>query len=859
MDTTIIRSIIIRSVMIFSILVLLSGCSNGGGDSKVNDENVNLTSLELSAGTLSPLFDANTIAYSVQVANDVSSITVTPTAADSNSTITVNGQAVSSGAASQSMNLSVGLTTITIVVTAQDGTTTKTYTVAITRLEGVSHNADLAGLSLSGGGILSPAFTANWLAYTAEVADDVSSIKATPTAADANSIITVNGQAVSSGSASQSMNLSVGPNTVTIVVTAQDETTTKTYIVVITRLAGVSHNANLAGLTLATGSPLSPLFTPSTTAYTAEVANDVSSITVTPTAADSNSTLTVNGKAVSSGEHSQSITLSVGPNTVTIVVTAQDGTTTKTYTVGITRLAGVSHNADLAGLSLSTGSALSPVFTPNTTAYTARVANNVSLITVMPTAADSNSTITVNGEAVISGTPSQSIDLDVGPNTITIVVTAQDGTTTKTYTVTVTRNNGFWTWVSGDNTTYHVGIYGTTGVPEETNIPGSRYGSITWTDSSGNLWLFGGYGLDGAWILNNLNDLWKFDGTNWTWMSGDSTANHAGIYGTKGVAEEMNVPGSRRYSISWTDSGNLWLFGGEGLDGAGNPGYLNDLWKFDGTNWTWVSGDSTINHAGIYEGAEGTNIPGSRYGSISWTDSENFWLFGGNGYDSAGNPGYLNDLWKFDGTNWTWVSGDNTADLAGIYGTMGVTLPTNVPGSRRYSISWTDSGNLWLFGGEGLDGAENIGTLNDLWKFDGTNWTWVSGDTTAFHAGIYGTMGVTLPTNVPGSRYGSISWTDSSGNLWLFGGEGLDGAGTIGSLNDLWKFDGTNWTWVSGDTTADQAGIYGGAEGTNMPGSRKSSISWTDSSGNLLWLFGGYGFDSAGSNGYLNDLWKFEP
>ncbi len=480
MDTTIFRSIIIRSVMILSLFVLLSGCSDNGDDSKVNDENVNLTTLKLSSGTLSPLFDANTIAYSVEVANNVSSITVTPTAADTNSTITVNGQAVSSGSASQSINLPVGLTTITIVVTAQDGTTTKTYTVAITRLEGVSHNADLAGLSLSEGGILSPAFTANRLAYTAEVADDVSSIKATPTAADATSIITVNGQAVSSGTASQSMNLSVGPNTVTIVVTAQDETTTKTYTVVITRLAGVSHNADLAGITLSTGSALSPAFDPSKTAYTALVPNDISSITVTPTAADS------------------------------------------------------------------------------------------------------NSTITVNGEAVISGTPSQSIDLDVGPNTITTVVTAQDGTTTKTYTVTVTRNNGFWTWVSGDDTTNQSGIYGTMGGADPVNIPGSRYDSISWTDSSGNLWLFGGYGYDSEWSLGYLNDLWKFNGTDWTWVSGDKTVRQSGIYGSPGVADPANKPGSRYRSISWTDSsGNLWLFGGSGLDSAGNYGNLNDLWKLE--------------------------------------------------------------------------------------------------------------------------------------------------------------------------------------------------------------------------------------------------------------------------------------
>jgi hypothetical protein len=36
---------------------------------------------------------------------------------------------------------------------------------------------------------------------------------------------------------------------------------------------------------------------------------------------------------------------------------------------------------------------------------------------------------------------------------------------------------------------------------------------------------------------------------------------------------------------------------------------------------------------------------------------------------------------------------------------------------------------------------------------------------------------------VPGSRY--ASWTDSSGNLWLFGGYGFDSGNTLAFLNDL--------------------------------------------------------------------------
>ncbi|MEI6377692.1 MAG: MBG domain-containing protein, partial [bacterium] len=73
--------------------------------------------------------------------------------------------------------------------------------------------------------------------------------------------------------------------------------------------------------------------------YTASVANSTTSITVTPTVTQANATVTVNGTSVTSGTASGSISLPVGPNTITVAVTAQDGVTVRSYTVAVTRLA----------------------------------------------------------------------------------------------------------------------------------------------------------------------------------------------------------------------------------------------------------------------------------------------------------------------------------------------------------------------------------------------------------------------------------------------------------------------------------------------------------------------------------------
>jgi surface protein len=369
-----------------------------------------LSALTLSSGSLSPGFASGTLAYTASVANSVSSLIVTPTTNDANATATVNGASPATP-----VTLALGSNTVTVQVTAQDGVTTQSYTVAVTRA--ASSDATLSALALSQGS-LSPSFTSGTLAYTASVAHSVSSLIVTPTTNDANATATVNG-----ASPATPVTLAVGGTTVTVQVTAQDGST-QSYTVAVTRAA--SSDATLSALALSQGS-LSPSFASGTLAYTASVANSVSSLIVTPTTNDANATATVNGASATTP-----VTLALGSNTVTVQVTAQDGVTTQSYTVTVTRAA-LSSDATLSALSLSSGS-LSPSFASGTLAYTASVANSVSSLIVTPTTNDANATATVNGASAT--TP---VTLAVGSNTVTVQVTAQDGVTTQSYTVTVTR------------------------------------------------------------------------------------------------------------------------------------------------------------------------------------------------------------------------------------------------------------------------------------------------------------------------------------------------------------------------------------------------------------------------------------
>lgn len=437
-----------------------------------------------------------------------------------------------------------------------------------------------------------------------------------------------------------------------------------------------------------------------------------------------------------------------------------------------------------------------------------------------------------------------------------------------------------YTWYEGLTTKSGAGTYGTQQIPSGSNIFGARQGATSSTGGiadAARIWMFGGNAYDSNGTLGLLNDLWLFDSATgtWTWQSGSNitTAGVAGFYGSQGVPSSSNVPGARIGATSWTDSnGNFWLFGGNGYDTlSSRRGYLNDLWKYDATTlqWTWIKGANGLFSIGNY-GTIGvtspTNRPGARSNSSVAVDSNGkIWLYGGFGYDYIGRGGYLNDLWKYDPNtnNWTWISGSKTVNPVPTYGTLGLSSALNKPSPKSSSNMWfDDNGKLWIFAGTGKDSAGAIGYQNDLWQYDiaSNQWTWVNGSNTVLQNGNYGIQGISDPTNIPGARSAAVSWKDTSGNFWIFGGAGVDSIGSVNTLNDLWQYQpGANeWIWRGGANLNNQNGVWGvqgASSSSNIPSPRFSAVSFSDINGNL-WLAGGYGKDSNGSVGYLNDLWK---
>ena len=213
-------------------------------------------------------------------------------------------------------------------------------------------------------------------------------------------------------------------------------------IISIDRSNQPSSDATLSALTLS-GVNFG-VFAPGTASYTAQVDNGVSRTLVVPTVSHLRASYAIKLGGVVDADGV--INLSVGRNVIAIEVTAEDGKTTQTYIITVTRTAVAGApvpltDATLRRLALSGidigGGVGEGADVQTRTSFTASVYHSISQTTVSPALNHSGASyiIKLGGLVDADGT----IPLAVGNNVITVEVTAEDNSTTKTYTATVNR------------------------------------------------------------------------------------------------------------------------------------------------------------------------------------------------------------------------------------------------------------------------------------------------------------------------------------------------------------------------------------------------------------------------------------
>jgi phage tail-like protein len=180
-----------------------------------------------------------------------------------------------------------------------------------------------------------------------------------------------------------------------------------------------------------------------------------------------------------------------------------------------------------------------------------------------------------------------------------------------------------------------------------------------------------------------------------------------------------------------------------GLSQLSATGSLDDTWLWNGTVWEQLLPAVS---------------PGARYGyAMAYhPPTESIFLYGGY---SITTGEYLDDMWSWNGTTWTQVTG------------------ASMPGPLYFAsmVYEPDSESLVLFGGSGLEGTVNSVTY--LWS--GTAWS----------------IGATAPNSPPGRQGAAMVYypaADGSGSVLLFGGYS-----PTALFNDFWEWTDSTWSEIT--------------------------------------------------------------
>jgi len=330
----------------------------------------------------------------------------------------------------------------------------------------------------------------------------------------------------------------------------------------------------------------------------------------------------------------------------------------------------------------------------------------------------------------------------------------------------------------------------------------------------------------------------------WNFISGSKIPNFIDSYNRS--------PAARYQGGLVVGNKYIWIYGGVNhftFPQSLRDQYLSDLFKLtldDVESATWelqkimLNKDSIAGVTGSYGHCnyDGKNMyPPMMDTPNVWTLDDDLYMLGGCSYEPFSTKydyiNYDDTFWKFSPKtgNWTRITGSGWVCFTDT------PYPPTPPMMRHGSFFWQSGKDFYLFGGKHFDTH-----LNDVWKYSTTENKWTQICPNQDTSDSY-----------PRARAFASGWFDSEGYLWIYGGEGDNGA----TLGDLWVMSPEGkWKYVNGDTKDNVPPYHSGTNQVcqgNTPGSREGAISWTDGQGRLLLLGGGNG------NLIYSDLWIFDP
>ena len=361
--------------------------------------NSRLSALAVEGQTLTPTFSADVTSYTVTVPEETEAVNITATVEDT-------GKATLTGTGSKT--LSGKLTTATIKVTAEDGTSTNYVVNIIREAKQVtpepepekepevvkSNDSTLKKLDVSGY-TLTPAFSSGVTSYAMKVTNNITALNVTAIPNDEKAKVSISGN----------KNWVEGNNAILVKVTAEDGTST-IYTVNVNRAAANTKSSDTnVDLRIISSHSINPEYSNSLNEFYVTVPNDVTKLDLTVTPYDKKTKVTINNNDKE---------LEVGVLTpVTISVVAEDGTS-RTITLYVTR-SEEKANTDLLDLRV-VGHTMNPQFKPSITSYDVNVKYDEDELEIIAKAAE-GSTVEISGNE----------NLKVGKNKILVKVTDENG------------------------------------------------------------------------------------------------------------------------------------------------------------------------------------------------------------------------------------------------------------------------------------------------------------------------------------------------------------------------------------------------------------------------------------------------
>ena len=528
------------------------------------------------------------------------------------------------------------------------------------------------------------------------------------------------------------------------------------------------------------------------------------------------------------------------------------------------------------------------------------------------TASNCTSWTKIGGDGINNGWPVNSIEEVTSMTTMNGILYVGLGNSANDARV-YSWNGSSWTWIGGFGITgsYNAFPTGYEAVYGMTNDGTNLYVSFGLTAGDADVWRLtgttwtqiGGDGINSSWaastfeaiyalhyfdgnlyaglgISANNAEVWRWNGTSWTKIGGDSlnsgwTTNYEGVY-------------------SITDDGTN-IYAGLGLT-AGD----NEVWRWNGTSWTKIGGDA-LN------------------GSFTNTHTIVRSLAFGNGLLYAGLLGTANnaETWSWNGTTWTLMGGGFINNSWGGFNLQNVESMT-ISGDYLYAgtgntvagnaLVWRFDGNNWVIvGGQGLNGSwpaktyENVlsmlsfggnlyaglgTTANDaeVWRYNGSTWTQIGGDSinsswaagfeeVSAMANLGGSLYVGLGNSANDAevwRWNGTSWTKIGGDslnsgwttnydrvssLGVYRGELYAGLGLTATEAEVWRYNGTVWSKIGGDgVSSSWNNVYEQVESLTPYNGRLYAGLGNSTGDAEVWEYNGSTWSQVGGDG-LNSSW----